>query len=149
MPDSRIDTQIHIETVRYFLSEVIRDLLDRLLQHDQSKLRTPEVEAFDEFTSQLSGTTYGSPEYEECLARMQPALQHHYANNRHHPEHYANGIKDMTLLDLIEMLVDWRAASLRHKDGNILKSVNHNQTRFGYGDELKEILLNTVTYLGY
>lgn len=149
MSDSRIDTHQHIQTVRHYLTEVIRDLLDRAMCHDQSKLHAPEVELFDEYTEKLAKVTYGSDEYNGYLAKMKPALDHHYANNRHHPEHYVNGVKDMTLIDLVEMLVDWKAASLRHNDGNVLKSVSHNQGRFGFSDELKQILLNTVNYLGY
>ena len=147
--DSRVDTGSHIYEVQCLFAAIIKDLLQRCVNHDRSKLVSPGVEAFDEFTSGLASTTYGSLEYKECLAAMKPALEHHYANNRHHPEHYPNGVKDMTLLDIIEMLADWKAASLRHNDGNILKSISHNQTRFGYSDELKQILLNTVQYLGY
>lgn len=28
-----------------------------------------------------------------------------------------------------------------------MKSIEHNQERFGYGDELKEILVNTAKWL--
>jgi len=77
---------------------------------------------------------------------MKEALKHHYDFNRHHPEHFVNGIKDMTLIDLCEMLSDWKAASLRHNDGDINKSIEINQSRFGYSDELKQIFLNTIDY---
>lgn len=78
---------------------------------------------------------------------LKPAIDIHYKNNRHHPEHFANGIKDMTLLDLLEMLCDWKASSERHADGNIYRSIEINQSRFGYSDELKDILKNTVDFL--
>lgn len=143
--DSTDDTLDHIEEVRRRLNRVIHQLHLRLLRHDQSKLASPEKEAFDEFTPKLRGMTYGSPEYKACLDAMKPALEHHYANNRHHPEHFADGIKDMTLLDLVEMLCDWKAATLRHADGDILRSIHQNQVRFGYSDELKQIFLNTVS----
>ena len=55
------------------------------------------------------------------------------------------GIGGMTLLDLVEMLCDWKAATMRHNDGSILRSIEINQERFGYGDELKQILRNTVS----
>jgi hypothetical protein len=58
------------------------------------------------------------------------------------------GLHGMSLLDLIEMLCDWKAATLRHNDGSILRSIDINQKRFGYGDELRQILLNTVRELG-
>ena len=86
-------------------------------------------------------------EYKSFLAGLKPALDIHYKNNRHHPEHFANGIKDMTLLDLLEMLCDWKASSERHADGDIYRSIEINQSRFGYSDELKTILKNTIDYL--
>jgi hypothetical protein len=50
----------------------------------------------------------------------------------------------MTLVDLCEMIADWKAASMRHNNGDILKSIEINQPRFNYSDELKQILINTV-----
>ena len=50
----------------------------------------------------------------------------------------------MNLVDLLEMACDWMAAAERHADGDVLKSIEINQKRFGYSDELKRILLNTV-----
>jgi hypothetical protein len=47
------------------------------------------------------------------------------------------------------MIVDWKAASERHADGDILRSIEINQSRFGYSDELKQILVNTVHELFY
>ena len=102
---------------------------------------------FDEYTPKLKHCTYGSEEYKSFLAGLKPALDIHYKNNRHHPEHFANGIKDMTLLDLLEMLCDWKASSERHADGNIYRSIEINQSRFGYSDEVKAILKNTVDFL--
>jgi hypothetical protein len=56
-------------------------------------------------------------------------------------------LEQMTLVDLMEMLCDWKAATLRHADGDIMKSVNQNQERFGYSDELRMILANTARWL--
>lgn len=137
----------HIETVRNYINTVIKELLIRGEQHDQSKLDSPEVELFDKYTTELKGLTYASPEYKETMKKLKPALDHHYANNKHHPDHYANGIKDMTLIDLVEMLCDWKASSMRATDGNILKSIEINQKRFKFTKELKQILENTATWL--
>ena len=102
---------------------------------------------FDEWTSKLRGVTYGSPEYAEFRQQLKPTLDHHYANNRHHPEHFKNGIHDMTLIDILEMLMDWKASSLRHNDGNILKSIEINQERFGFSPDLRQIMENTAKWL--
>lgn len=145
--DSRPETYKHIQTVQKFIGKVIVDLLRRQQDHDQSKLVSPEVETFDEFTMKLAGSTYGSEEYKGYLAAMKLALDHHYAANSHHPEHYRDGIRGMSLLDLLEMICDWKAATTRHVDGDILKSIEMDQKRFGYSDELKQILLNTLQVL--
>ena len=53
-------------------------------------------------------------------------------------------LRGMTLVDLLEMICDWKAATMRHIDGDIYKSLVDNKKRFGISDDLYEILLNTV-----
>lgn len=137
-------TMLHIARVRDLLGEVIVKLLERAASHDQSKLEHPEVELFSEYTAKLKTSTYGSPEYNQFLKEMKPALDHHYANNRHHPEHHKNGVDDMTLLDLIEMICDWKAASERHHNGCIGKSIEINGKRFDMNIQLIKIFENTA-----
>ena len=125
------ETWKHIYRVQQLLSRAIVNLLGRSESHDQSKLKSPEAEIFAEFTEKLKGSTYGSDEYQGFLKQMKPALEHHYGYNSHHPEHYPEGINQMSLLDLLEMLLDWKAASERHDDGSIVRSVEMNQDRLG------------------
>lgn len=141
------ETFRHIERVRNLLNACVFDLLRRGEQHDQTKLESPEVEAFTEYTPKLADCTYGSDEYRGFLEAIKPALQHHYAHNRHHPEHHKNGINDMNLLDVLEMLCDWKAASERHNDGNIRKSIEVNANRFGLSPQLVQIMENTADLL--
>lgn len=138
------ETLRHIEKVRNYLNMVIKELLERGEEHDQEKMKDPELSLFVEYTPKLAAVTYGSEEYSKLLAGLKPALDHHYAKYRHHPEHTVNGINDMTLIDLIEMFCDWKAASERHNDGNILKSIEYNKKRFGIDAQLTQILNNTA-----
>lgn len=147
LPDSMRETAKHIRRVQQLLNDVVTRLIDRAMRHDTTKLHEPEASTFAVMTAKLKGCTYGSEEYKGFLAAMKPALDHHYAHNTHHPEHWRGGIKDMSLLDLIEMLVDWKAAGERHADGSIAKSLDHNKGRFGYGDELDAILRRTAAEL--
>lgn len=148
--DSRADTLAHIATVKRYLAAIRTNLYYRLLEHDRSKLAEPEKSTFDEFTPKLREAEYGSPEYKGFLEAMGPALQHHYERNSHHPEHYPSGIAGMSLLDLIEMLADWKAAGERHADGgDIRRSIGLNVKRFGISEQLEHILLNTVEELGW
>ena len=143
----KLETCKHIFKVQELLVKIIQELQNRLLSHDKTKLRPPEAEIFELYTKELLGLTYGSPEYFAMWGKMKPAFDHHYQWSSHHPEFHENGIGDMTLMDLIEMICDWKAATLRHKDGDIIKSIEINQKRFGYSDKLKQIFLNTIKEL--
>ena len=142
--ECKVDTIKHIEKVRHYIRIITDRLTTRGVNHDKTKLESPEVELFTEYTPRLASTQYGSEEYKESLAGLKPALDHHYANSRHHPEHFNKGISDMNLVDIVEMLCDWKAASERQRDGNLLKSIEQNAQRFGYDDQLKQIFLNTA-----
>lgn len=147
--DSTTDTLKHIKRVSQLLIEAAMELQRRAIIHDKSKLKSPEKELFDEFTPKLAGCTYGSDEYKEFLKGLKVALDHHYANNSHHPEYYENGMNGFDLFDLIEMFFDWKAATERHNDGNIYKSIEINQKRFEYPDMIANIFKNTADRLGY
>ena len=142
--ECQVETQKHIELVRKFIRLFTDRLTTRGVDHDKLKLKSPEVEIFTEFTPKLANTTYGSDEYKEFLEQMKPALEHHYANYRHHPEHFVDGVNDMNLIDLVEMICDWKASTLRHNDGNLLKSIEINTQRFGMSEQLTQILINTA-----
>src|SRR3981081_1185912 len=86
--DSTLDTQAHISRVGMALNEVLKNLENRALVHDASKLEPPEKEAFDVATPKLKDLKYGSDEYRAALREIKPALEHHYSANDHHPEHY-------------------------------------------------------------
>lgn len=141
------DTTMHINQVKENIIQVVQELLNRANNHDRTKLMAPEVQIFTEYTPKLAGCTYGSKEYNRYLKEMKKALDHHYEVNRHHPEHFENGINDMTLIDLIEMLCDWMAAVKRHDDGDICESLAINKKRFGISKQLSQILENTVRAL--
>lgn len=141
-------TMHHIQMVGKFINSFIHELLDMALNHDQSKLKSPEVELFAEWTPKLAESTYGSPEYEEFRKNLGPALEHHYAKNRHHPEFHKNGINDMNLIDIVEMFCDWKAATMRHNNGNLRKSIEHNANRFNICPQLVKIFENTVDLIG-
>lgn len=142
--ECQVETQKHIEKVRKYIRFLTDKLTTRGVNHDASKLQSPEIELFTEFTPKLAELEYNSEEYKECLCQLKPALEHHYATYRHHPEHFENGINDMNLIDLCEMIADWKAASERHNTGNLIKSIEINAKRFNIDAQLKQVLLNTA-----
>lgn len=149
----RSKTREHILTVQKYTQELVHVLERSVIEHDASKLCKPEAEAFAKANSGdfLSCVTYGSPEYREQIKKLLgPALQHHYENNRHHPEHFeAGGVDGMTLMDLMEMLADWKSATERHENGDIRRSIEINAKRFNLDPQVAAILLNTVDEMGW
>lgn len=192
---TNFETYQHIDTIIKLLVQMQIEISKRILTHDRSKLANPEVSTFTEFTPKLKNSTYGSDEYKSFLAEMKPALDHHYANNRHHPEFFEGCEKDqktidqcanlvgflesrnlidvrqpddeygygyaidaihrhkeelesningMNIIDVLEMLVDWKAATLRHADGDIHRSIEINRDRFKMSPQLVNILKNSV-----
>lgn len=140
------ETSSHIRLVARFLHHFAKELLDRADRHDESKLHKPEVDALSK-AKPLAGMTYGTAEFINEKKKIQSALDHHYAKNDHHPEHFKDGVNDMNLVQLVEMLCDWKASSTRHNDGNIRKSIEINADRFGLSPQVVAILENTVDFL--
>lgn len=141
--DSAPDTMAHIRRVQELLRVMVAELGSRGLVHDASKLTGPEKSAYDRAVPEMRKHPYGSPEYKAATALLGPALEHHFAHNSHHPEHYPEGIAGMDLLDVVEMLCDWRAAAERPPgDGTVKLDVSSE--RFGIEPQLAAILANTL-----
>lgn len=138
------ETMCHIRDVQDNIFLLVNLLLGRASDHDRSKLESPELETFTKVTPLLKTLEYGTKEYQDNLDSIKPALDHHYANNRHHPQHHPKGIEDMNLIDLLEMVADWKASTGRNKNGNILKSLEINAERFDIPPKLVSILRNTL-----
>lgn len=146
--DSKAETLEHIQHVRNGIGFAVAELVYRSRIHDDTKLGPAEKETFDRVTPKLRAMTYGSDEYKASLAEMGEALTHHYASHRHHPEHFGEqGIRGMNIVDLLEMVIDWHAATMRHADGDLHRSIELNQARFGYSDDLKAMMHNTADWL--
>lgn len=137
-----------MRTADYIYTHIIHHFTQRMLTHDQSKLNVVEARYFTEFTPKLGHIKFGSPEYQACLVGLKPALDNHYAMNRHHPEHYGEeGAGAMTWFDVTEMACDWYASSLRTASGNPHGSVDHCTKRFSLSPALSMILHNTMDFL--
>lgn len=143
------ESRKHQIEVARCLSIIVQKILDRAMTHDNTKFEEPERAVFAKNTKELTNLTYGSSEYKLCLRKMKPALDHHYFVNRHHPEHHTevDPIQGMNIVDIVEMICDWNAASQRHTNGDIYKSIDINEKRFGVNPQLAQILRNTVELL--
>lgn len=133
----------HIRCVQNKLFKLITALSIRLQEHDKSKLREPEFSLWKKMDEEPR-YQYGSKEYKEKNERYRELFEMHYKTNSHHPEHFQNGISDMTLIDLAEMLCDWISYKDNIRVSEAIEMVEKQSERFGYSDEIKNILINTL-----
>ena len=143
------DTTEHINKVQARMLEIQQHIVRRSLLHDASKLEEPELSGFAGLSAKLSELVYGSDEYRAALVEAKPVIDHHYAANDHHPEHYPDGIAGMSLLSLLEMVADWKAATERVKQGSMEQSLAVNVKRFDLDPQLASIIANTVKEMGW
>jgi Family of unknown function (DUF5662) len=147
MPSDFIkDLVQHKQWVAENMQTAATELFQRATIHDNSKFSPEEFELYDRLFPELQKYAYGTSELKAVYTQLGPALNHHLKVNQHHPEYHENGINGMNLIDLIEMVCDWMAASKRSKTG-IERGLEINKERYGIGDQLFEIVKNTVAML--
>lgn len=149
--DSTKDTISHINAVKDAMYNIGYILISRGIAHDATKLHSPEKDMYDKYVPQMRAAKYGSPEYKEILDAMnKEGLNHHYEYNSHHPEHFENGVNDMSLFDIFEMFADHMVACKCGNDVEKFKTaLSTNAKRFGFSEQLESILLNTfIDYIG-
>ena len=143
MNDTISYIKTHISRVQKKLIILMDNIYNRAIQHDASKLREPELSMWKKMDEEPR-YQYGTKEYEDKIVRYKHLFDLHYENNPHHPEHFQNGISDMTLIDLMEMLCDWISYKDNIRASEAIAMVEKQSKRFGYSDEIKNMLINTL-----
>lgn len=146
--ETRKKTLGHINHTKKYISTIIKELESRAKSHDNSALYSPEIDVFAEYTEGSSQDfIYGNcREYSDETTQV---LKQHYEKNPHHIESYENGIQDMTLIDLMIMLCDWTAlfSKSKKRDKEIIEFIKQNKDKYGFSDEVMQILINTYVDL--
>lgn len=143
------DTILHISEVREGIEHFAGELRKRGHLHDATKLQEPEFSAFVSTRPKFKKVNYGTPEYQECVDEIKPAIDHHYANNRHHTAFHKEGINGMNLIDILEMLADWRAAERRSPDKKLIDTLEYAFNKYEIEDQLQKIIKNTLHDFGW
>lgn len=147
---AEIATRKHMQRVAHLLGDAAIEFVRRAQRHDLSKLEPVELEPLQRMQDLIDAegqAPYGSDEYKRRTALLGPMLEHHYANNSHHPEHYENGVDGMDLFDLLEMFLDWKAASERGEESQM--NISTAVARFGISDQVAQIMRNTADRAGW
>lgn len=137
-----VTIQRHIAIVQKYLTQLAHRLEQRALEHDLSKLSKDEFAGFVEVNRIARLYPYGSPEYKNSLEGNK-AIDLHFSRNSHHPEYHKDGINDMTLLDVIEMVIDWQSASETYDKISFQEALPKHIERFNI-DEKYLWLINLI-----
>lgn len=133
----------HISLVRQHIQTFIQLLTRRALHHDESKLKEPELTWWKQIDKEPK-YPYGSPEYNAKMSRWSKLFQYHYAHNRHHPEHYQFGVRDMTLIDMIEMLCDWLGYKDNLSISEAFQICETQMQRYDMSEDIRHLIFNTL-----
>lgn len=120
----------HTMLVGLYLWKLVGKLWQRGVAHDASKLSEDEFSGFVQINKIARTCEYGSPEYKASLAEVN-AVPLHYSRNSHHPEHFRDGVDGMSLVDIVEMVADWKAAAETYGQTSLEKSLEIQANRFG------------------
>lgn len=127
----------------YYTLRVCYCLIIRAVKHDLSKFSKEEFEYIYILSTRGKDIKFGSKEYYDLVDCVLPAKRAHFTRNRHHIEFHEN-INKMSILDKVEMLADWFAAT-KNKHGNIYKSLEINQTKYNIEDGVKQSILHSIS----
>lgn len=120
----------HQGLVRAHMGKLAQNLGNHALGHDLSKLGLDEFGGFVAVNRTAREHPYSSEEYKASL-KGNAVIDLHFSRNRHHPEFHENGVADMGLLDIIEMVCDWKAASETYGMTSFQDAMQTQVKRFG------------------
>jgi hypothetical protein len=147
--DFLCDAILHVSEVSENMEAIAGELRRRGIAHDRTKFQALEFDAFVSTREKFKKANYGTPEYQECVELVRPAVDHHHKNNRHHTDFHPNGVNDMTLMDLAEMIADWKAAARRSPDRKLEDTLDYAFDKYGIGQQLGGVLRNSLVALGW
>jgi len=148
-----IDTLAEILQHRAYVKanlDQIRAELEQLGDlHDLSKLDEEEFDAFCSTREDFKRANYGDALYKKCTERIKSAVERHYKLNRHHTGYHENGFADMDLIDILEMLADWKAASRRSPLLSFEDSLPKAFEMHNIPENMQKHILATLKRLGW
>lgn len=126
---------------KYFLEQGDKDLaLNLMLRasvHDISKFKHNEFDALSKISNDMSCMTDAG----QALSKAkEEAIKLHWANNPHHPEYWQD-YRQMSELEIIEMVCDWHARSVQFGTDLLAFVKERQEKRFKFPEDIYEKIL--------
>lgn len=135
---------IHKEQIAMLLAKFAAELTYRAAIHDNSKFSPDEFNVHSDNVHHFNKYQFNTKEEQELRHRLSPASISHRKRNRHHPEYFENGIDGMNIIDLLEMICDWKSASTRVPGDSLRKGFPILKEKYNISPQLLKILENTA-----
>lgn len=110
------------------------ELLRRGQIHDDSKFYEEELKSLQMIPDSNNGMR--NPKYTMTDADRK-CIEIHWKNNRHHPEHFKD-IREMTDVDIMEMVCDWYARSEQFGTNFMNFVMTRQENRFHFPQDMFE-----------
>ncbi len=136
-------TIAHKESIARYMAKFSAELAYRAAIHDNSKFQKDELEGYSECADEFNTHPFDSAAERLLREKLTKVMSLHRTRNRHHPEYFENGIDDMNLIDLIEMISDWKSASERAPGDSVRKGLPIMKDKYNISPQLLKILENT------
>lgn len=139
----------HRETVADFLTALSDYFRYRAREHDRSKLKFDEFAGFARINVVARNHAYGTPEYDASMEEAKKpggCIHTHFGRNAHHPEFHQSE-KDMGLFDLMEMVIDWKAASMTYGTNTLAESLPIQLERFNFERWQEKVIREMVKFV--
>ncbi len=136
----------HKLRVFQLMAKLSQEVIKRGYEHDMTKFEPEELPHYVATIDEFDKHPFGTEGYKKAKESLGPSVLHHYKHNRHHPEHFPKGVEDMNLVDVLEMLCDWKSATLNHPEnpGDLGKSIQMLGQKYKISPQLCQIIYNTA-----
>ena len=139
----------HRNMVNYALNEMADELRTRGRVHDLSKLQYDEFVGYIGINVAARQYEFGSDELKAAIAEQGDSVRLHYRRNQHHPEWY-DSPDSMTLMNVIEMVIDWWAASMAYggnSKGDVRRSRDEMYKRYEFSEGQRWVIDQMVDWI--
>lgn len=133
---------LHHFFIFVYIFEFCFKLIWRAIKHDYSRYNWVELKYNIDNLDKIRYSKYSSYEWKKLTNKNLPHAINHFKKNRHHPEHFENGVEDMQLIDVVEMVCDWKAAARRRYKKLNKKLYNKTAINYKIDGKLYKIISN-------
>ena len=109
-------------TIENALTDTIMKLEIATEEHDTDKLKEPLKSSYDKYTEELNNLSFSSDKLSKLIDQYKEFSKSHYDNADHHPNKH-NGVQNMPIPNLIEMLCDWCARLEQTSESNLRERI--------------------------